>query len=453
VKLTIRSTVHGPIISFSGDYKTVAAAPYVGSSTGEVSSPQSAPPGDTAVSLRWTALQPGTTAEAIFALDTARDFAGFRRAASLFDVPAQNLIYADTDGNIGYQTPGRLPIRGAGDGWMPQPGWDSAYDWKGYIPFDKLPVSYNPAEGYIVTANNPITGPDYPYFLTKDWDYGWRAAQITSMIGSLSSQHKLTAEDMRTIQSDTSFWMGKRLIAAYSDITVHDTGTASALTLLKNWDARNDADSPAAAYANVLWDELVKDLFTERAHPVSLDGQGRLFLVVSTLLDDAKSPWWTNDRIGVSDQRAMLEKAAVDAYHRLAKLQGDAASNWNWGDLHALTLTSATFGKSGIAPIEWLFNRGPFPVSGGSSVVDATGWVLGEGFQTVTLPSMRMIVDLSGFDRSQWNNLTGQSGHAFHANYFDQTDDWQNVRLTPWAFSPKAVAAAATHSLVLTPGG
>jgi penicillin amidase len=149
----------------------------------------------------------------------------------------------------------------------------------------------------------------------------------------------------------------------------------------------------------------------------------------------------------------MLQRAAVDAYHRLAKLQGDNVSTWNWGDLHALTLTNATFGKSGIAPIEWLFNRGPFPVSGGSSVVDATGWVLGEGFQTVTVPSMRMIVDLSGFDKSEWNNLTGESGHAFHENYFDQTDDWQHVRLSPWAFSPKAVRAAATHSLTLTPKG
>ncbi|NKF33433.1 penicillin acylase family protein, partial [Pseudomonas sp. BGM005] len=86
-----------------------------------------------ALSLRWTALDPGTSATAIFALSTAQDFDDFRRAASLFDVPAQNLIYADVEGNIGYQAPGRLPVRGAGDGWLPQPGWDSAYDWTGFI--------------------------------------------------------------------------------------------------------------------------------------------------------------------------------------------------------------------------------------------------------------------------------------------------------------------------------
>ena len=272
------------------------------------------------------------------------------------------------------------------------------------------------------------------------------------MIERLSAQHKLTADDMHTIQADTSFWMGKRLVEAYADITVADKGTASALALLKHWDMRNEPDSGAAAYANVVWDELLKDLFTARERPVSLDGQGRLFTVVDKLLDSPSSSWWTNEGIGVSGQREMLEKAATDAYHRLVKLQGSAQSGWNWGSLHALTLTNGTFGESGIAPIEWLFNRGPFPVGGGSSIVDATGWVAGEGFETVTVPSMRMIVDLSGFDKSQWNHLTGQSGHAFHTNYFDQTDDWQHVRLAPWAFSAKAQKDAATHALTLTPG-
>ena len=86
-----------------------------------------------------------------------------------------------------------------------------------------------------------------------------------------------------------------------------------------------------------------------------------------------------------------------------------------------------------------LFNRGPFPVGGGTSVVNATGWTLGEGFETVTVPSMRMVVDLSDFDASRWNQFTGTSGHTYHPNYIDQTEAWQQVELTPWAFSPKAV--------------
>lgn len=456
VPLEIRSTVHGPIVSgLTEDFTAIAEDPSSGQTdavtTPEAPSDADVPDGEYAVALQWTALQPGTTAEAIFALNTARDFTGFRQAAALFDVPAQNLIYADTQGNIGYQTPGRLPVRGAGDGSMPQPGWDSAYDWREFIPFDELPVSYNPESGYIVTANNAIVGEDYPHFLTNDWDYGWRAARIQHLIERTSAAGKLTADDMTTIQADSEFWMGKRLAVAYADVAVDGDGVRAALALLGQWDAQNDPDSAAAAYANVLWDELTQNLFARRAEPASVAGQGRMFLVVDRLLAEPNSAWWTNDELGIAGQREMLARSAVDAYDRLVELQGDQPSRWNWGSLHAITLTHETFGTSGIAPIEALFNRGPFPVGGGASVVDATGWVLGEGFETVTVPSMRMTIDLADLDASRWNHLTGASGHAFHPNYADQVEAWQQRRQTPWPFSPDAVADATTHTLTLTP--
>jgi len=451
-ELEIRSTVHGPIVSgLTGDFTAIADDPYTGE-TDAVTTPTDAPgTGEYAVSLQWTALEPGTTAQAIFALNTATDIDDFRTAASLFDVPAQNLIYADIRGNIGYQTPGRLPIRGAGDGSMPQPGWDSAYDWRGFIPFEDLPMSYNPESGYIVTANNAIVDEDYPYFLTNDWDYGWRAARIVHLIERAAASAKLTADDMSAIQADDEFWIGKRLTAALAGVEVEGAGPQAAVALLEQWDAQNTADSAAAAYANVLWDELAQNLFSRREAPASLAGQGRLFLVVDRLLDDPDSSWWVNSDLGLSGQREMLARSAEDAYDRLVELQGDNPARWNWGSLHALTLTNESFGESGIAPIEALFNRGPFPVSGGASVVDATGWALGDGFATSTVPSMRMTVDLADLDASRWNHLTGASGHAFHPNYADQFEAWQQKRQTPWPFSRDAVESAATHTLILTP--
>src|SRR5690606_31520870 len=209
VPLTIRRTVHGPIISgLAGDFTALAEHPVAGMGGALTDLPAAADAdapdaeAEFAVSLRWTALDPGTTASALFAMNTAQDFSDFRRAASLFDVPAQNLIYADQEGNIGYQAPGRLPIRGAGDGWLPQPGWDSAYDWTGFIPFEELPVAYNPAEGYIVTANNAIVSDDYAHLLSRDWDYGYRAARITHLLERKAATGPLTAEDLREIQME-----------------------------------------------------------------------------------------------------------------------------------------------------------------------------------------------------------------------------------------------------------
>jgi len=452
VELRVRSTANGPILSGSSpDFDAIATDPFTGTA-GVVAAPAVAPEGEYAVSLRWTALEPGTTAASIFALNVAEDFADFQEAAALFDVPAQNLVYADVDGNIGYQTPGRLPVRGAGDGSMPQPGWDSAYAWQGFIPFGDLPTSFNPPEGYIVTANNAIVGAEYPYLLTRDWDYGWRAARIVDLLQRKAAMGELTADDMRDIQADNQFAMGMQLSAAYTDVATDRRGPDAALDMMRSWDAQNDAGSGTAAFANVLWDQLVLDMFVHgRENPAPVTGQGRLFLVVDALLDDPDSEWWTNAELGVSGQDEMLEHAASEAYDRLVARQGDNPSRWSWGSLHALALRSDTFGSSGIAPIEALFNRGPYAVGGGSSVAHATGWQVGEGFETVTVPSMRMIVDLADFDASGWNHLTGTSGHTFHPNYVDQTAAWQRAELTPWAFTDAAVDAATTHTLMLVP--
>ncbi|WP_374093865.1 penicillin acylase family protein [Microbacterium sp. BLY] len=455
IELTIRSTVHGPIISgLTDDFTGIADDPVPGlTAEGTAPTAPGPDPAEYAVSLRWTALDPGTAATAIFALSTAQDFEDFRRAASLFDVPAQNLIYADVDGNIGYQTPGRLPIRGAGDGWMPQPGWDSSYDWTGYIPFEDLPVAYNPSSGYIVTANNAIVTDDYEHFLSRDWDQGYRAARIAHLIERRAAAGPLTADDMREIQMDGEMWIGKQLVTALTDVEVEGAGPQQAVELLRGWDAQNSASSAAAAYANVLWSHLVQNLFSEREQPLPIGGQGRLFTVVGALLDDPADPLWTNQEIDVDGRDEMLALSAEQAYDELSALQGTDVARWNWGDLHALTLTSDTFGSSGIAPIEALFNRGPYPVGGGASVVDATGWQLGESYATTTVPSMRMVVDLADFDDSTWIHLTGASGHAFHEHYVDQTTDWSTGVQRPWAFSAKAVTAAAVDTLTLTPAG
>jgi len=454
IDLEIRSTVHGPIISgLTDDFTSIAGDPVVsaGDEVLPLDGAPEIPEGDSAVSLRWTALDPGHTATAIFALNTAQNFEEFRHAASLFDVPAQNLIYADTEGNIGYQAPGRLPIRGAGDGWGPQPGWDSSYDWTGFIDFEKLPVSYNPASGYIVTANNAIVTDDYEYFLSRDWDYGYRAARIVNLIERHAAAGPLSAQDMREIQFDNEMWIGMRLATVMGDVEVSGKGPKEAVSLLRTWDAQNAASSAAAAYANVLWSNLVQNLFANREQPLPADGQGRLFTVVSALLDDPSDPLWTNESIEVSGMDEMLTLSAEQAYDELAALQGEAVARWNWGNLHALTLTNETFGSSGIAPIEALFNRGPYPVSGGASVVNATGWELGLSYETTTVPSMRMVIDLADFDASTWNHLTGASGHTFHPNYVDQTENWSHGIQTPWAFSADAVDKTTVDTLKLRP--
>ncbi|MEV8212267.1 penicillin acylase family protein [Leifsonia sp. NPDC077715] len=450
VVITVRSTGHGPIVTDIGDAYAVIAKDQAGK--------LGVPAQKFQLSLGWTALTPGTTANAIFAFDTAWDWTSFRAAARQFQVPSQNLVYADTDGNIGYQAPGLIPVRGTGDGTLPVPGWDSRYSWTGTLPFDQLPSVLNPPSGYIVTANNAAVGPGYPVLITADWDQGYRANQIELRLAKLFADgKKVTAEDMSAIQSDTYDANAANLVPVLRTVAAKpgaSTEVQQAARLLDGWDYRDDAGSAEAAYFAVFWKELLHDTFARKLPSgTAPTGGDRWFSVVKSLLDQPDSSWWADSDLGTSDRDSMIDYAAGQAWAEARRLLGGDPSSWRWDRLHTLTLKNASFGVSGVAPIEWLFNRGPWHVGGGGGIVDATGWDTTVGYQVDRVPSMRMVVDLSDFDKSRWINLTGASGHAFDAHYTDQTDLWAAGRTRPWPFSAAAVKKAADQTLTLRPAG
>ncbi|MFF2369784.1 penicillin acylase family protein [Agromyces sp. NPDC058110] len=445
VTITVRSTGRGPIVTGIGSDFAAVAEQYPAAS--------GAPEGTNELSLQWTALTPGTTAQSIFALDRARDWNEFRAAASQFDVPAQNLIYADTEGNIGYQAPGAVPIRKHGDGTLPQPGWTSDVGWTGEVAFDDLPSVLNPSRGYIVTANNAVTnqgavgGP----FLTADWDYGYRAAAIERLLREkVDAGEKLTADDLTRIQLDTGDANAAAFLPVVAELDL--TGDAAhGQALLADWNGRADADSAGAAYFAVFWKHLLDDMFGALPEQTRPTGGDRWYRVVGTLLGEPDSTWWTNEGLGVAGRDAMIANALDEAWVEATSRMGSSSESWRWGRLHTLTLTNQSFGTSGIAPLEWLFNRGPYELGGGSSIVNALGWDATQGYGVDWVPSMRMVVDLGDFDASTWINLTGASGHAFHPNYVDQAPLWQHGETRDWPFGLDAVRHAAKDTLNLLP--
>ncbi|MEO7016128.1 MAG: penicillin acylase family protein [Leifsonia sp.] len=448
VQLTVRSTRHGPIVTDLSDGFADIAKDQAGK--------MGVPAEKYQLSLQWTALTPGSTAGAIFAFDTAKNWDQFRAAAQSFQVPSQNLVYADVDGNIGYQAPGAIPIRAAGDGTMPVPGWTSQYGWTGMLPFDELPSAYNPPSGYIVTANNAAVGPDFPQLITADWDYGYRANQIqVRLTGLIAKGKKLTAADFADIQADKYDAAAADLVPILRTVGADrapSSGAARGAKLLAGWNYHDDADSAAAAYFNIFWRNLLADAFGRKL-PASAPPTGgdRWFQVVQTLAKQPDSPWWTDKKLGVGNRDQMFAHVAAEAWAEATRLMGSDQAKWRWDSIHTLTLANASLGKSGVGPIEALFNRGPYPVGGGSSVVDAVGWDASVGYTVDWLPSMRQVIDLSDFDKSTWVNLTGASGHAFNPHYTDQTPLWQTNKTRDWPFSAKAVSAATDETLTLRP--
>lgn len=453
VPITVRSTVHGPIIS-----DAVSAVEQAGDRVVVRGAPQS---NSYAVSLAWTALIPGRSADAIFAMNGATDWAGFRKAAELLAVPSQNLVYADTDGHIGYQAPGLIPVRrastsGAPAGYWPAPGWDSQWDWKGFVPFDDLPHVLDPAEGLIVTANQAVTASPTP-FLTSEWDYGFRAQRIRSL---LTAAPKVSPDLMSQIQGDVRNTYAPTLVERLLAVQVDDF-TAQAQRLLRDWDGSQPAnggrDSASAAYYNAVWKHLLEYTFDELPPDMGPSGNSRWMIVIEQLLKDPKNEWWDDKTTpGVTEGSGeILKRALVDARLDLARVLGKVPSTWRWGRLHQLTLRHPVLGGAESPEIvQDIFNRGGIELGGGSSVVNANGWnASGSGYEVSSGASMRMVVDLSNFDRSRWVNSTGQSGHAYNPHYSDQIDAWAANSPFPWAFSPAAVKEAAEAELLIRPTG
>ena len=446
--LVVRETAHGPLLSdVSRELSSVGANAKVEDGPD--------PGNGYAVALQWTALQPQPTADAILALDTSSDWTSFRAAAREFAVPAQNMVYADVDGNIGYQAPGRIPIRKSGnDGLEPSPGWLPADDWSGkYVPFDALPNELNPDEGFIATANQAVIGPDYPYDLTQDWDYGYRSQRIRDV---LASKPQLSVDDLSQLQLDTFNGLAPTLVPYLLDIPLPDGYSSDGQRLLANWDFQARADSPAAAYFNVVWSNLLKLTFQDELRK-SLwpDGGGRWWEAVSGLLKKPDDAWWDDRRTDdvVETRDDILREAMLDARDELTKREALDPAEWSWGRLHRMNLHEQTLGESGIGLVERLFNRNGYRMSGGGAVVDATAWDAGVGYAVTAAPSMRMVVSLGALDSSRWINLTGVSGHPASSHYSDQTDLYVDGRTLPWAFSRSAVDAATEDTLTLVPAG
>jgi penicillin amidase len=451
VRITVRGTVHGPVLS--DVVPNVARAGDTAPVEGKVHG------GGYDVSLAWTGLRPGRTADAIFALDTAQSFPQFQAAARDFAVPAQNLVYADVDGHIGYQAPGQIPVRasstpGTPPGYWPAPGWKSRYDWKGYVPFSQMPTTYDPPEGFLVAANQAVSTSTTP-FLTTEWDYGFRSQRIRDLI---EATPKVTPERMSQIQMDNRNGFAPTLVKELLRIKT-DPYTQDAQKLLRTWnftEPTGQSDQAAAgAYYNAVWSKLLDLTFNDDlTGDIQADGGGRWMEAVALLLKKPNDPWWDNKQTpGVIEGRdEILRQAMVEARRDLTKRLGKNPETWQWGNLHRLTLQHKVLGGDDVpGVVRSLFNRGPWDMPGGSSIVNANGYDASQGFAVNWAPSMRMVVDLGNLDRSRWVNQTGASGHPFSSHYDDQVGAWIEGETYPWPSTEKAVRAADPETLRLVP--
>lgn len=445
VEYDVRSTRHGPVISET----YLPDDQFDGSETVDT-------PADYVVALTWQTLQPSTLVEAIIGMNTAQSYDEFREAVSKWDIAAQNIVYADIEGNIAYHSTGEIPIRSQGDGRYPVPGWDSSHEWIGLIPFDDLPTLFNPPEGFIETANQPVLRPGSEPLIGIDGAYGYRGGRIAEMLQTSDSH---TVSSMQAIQMDVWDGGATHLVPHLLDLDTSNPDIAWMQTELEGWSTGSSAylaegRSRGAAIYQAVWRHVLARTFQDDLpEDYWPSGGSRWFEVVRHLLETPDDPYWDDVNTGSVESRDDILAAAMgDAYAELTELVGDDTANWTWGALHAAEFENQTFGQSGIGPIEWLFNRGAPPrVGGSSSVVNAVGWDTDVSYVVDWLPSERMVVDLADFDASTFVHTTGQSGHAFADNYDTMIEMWVDGDHGPMPWTREAVESYEEHRLVLVP--
>jgi penicillin amidase len=395
------------------------------------------------VALRWTALLPTTVAEGVLRLNRARSWREFREALRFFHVPSQNFLYADREGNIGYQLPGRIPVRAKGDGTVPVPGWTGEHEWVGWVPYEALPNVFNPARGWIATANNRVTPPGYPYHLGSEWSEGLRARRIVDV---LTSKPKHTLEDLKRLQYDHVSLAARRVVPVLVRVHAADEAVRAAQQDLRRWDGTVSADSRAAAVYEAFLVHAVQYLFRARLGEQLWERYAARAFAMAAFLrlwDRPRDPWWGP---GGRDRAAaeILRRAVRDLEARL----GRGRSRWNWGALHQVYFDHPLASLPVLG--RWL-SVGPIPAPGDGWTVNQAAYSLLNPFRQTVVASMRMVVDFADLDRSVAVHTTGQSGLPGHPHRADLTPLWASGGYHPLLWSRTAVERHAVARLVLQP--
>jgi penicillin amidase len=403
------------------------------------------------LAFKWTATaEPNRLFHSVLALNRARDWEEFRDALHNWAVPSQNFVYADVEGNIGYQTPGLIPIRASGQGLVPVPGWTGEYEWTGYIPFEELPSVYNPPTHFIATANNKVVPDDYPYFLSYEWEAPYRAQRIVDL---LTAKERLSVEDFQALQADVydrpSEWLSRYL----QQLEPQGWLQERAMEPLRAWDLRTTADSVAAAIYQVTYLKLIENTFGDELggelFEEYLGAENLHHMALARIMEDADNPWFDDVTTPQRETRDdILGQSFAQALDFLGNRFGDEPPKWSWGRLHTATFDHPL---GSVQPLDRIFNRGPIPVDGYGFTVNNTGFSHQEPFAIEMVASYRQIVDLGDLTNSLSMHTTGQSGQPFHKHYGDMIPRWQAVEYHPMLWEEEAVAASKEGLLVLTP--
>jgi penicillin amidase len=395
-----------------------------------------------AYTLRWVGSEPGSAGYlASLSLNRAQNWDEFLKALERWKVPSENLVYADVDGNIGWQAAGLAPIRKNWNGLLPVPGATGEYEWQGFLPLSELPHLYNPAKQFIATANHNILPPGYKHQLNYEFSLPYRFRRIEEV---LSKGGKFTVADFERLQHDETSLVARALVPLLRKVKASDATTREVIEMLLQWDFVMKKDSVEPLIFET-WLEKVKTAFFKPTMPEKVWGLvgNRLSVRQTTMalktadaiIFDANAPQRRNDALLASLQETIAE---------LQKQFGTDMKKWYWGNVHIAEFKHQLPGKL----TNNLFDLPSVARGGDANTVNATG---GPRYKQTAGASYRQVLDLSDWDNSVAVNVPGQSGQPFSPHYGDLLPLWAEGKYFPLLFSRQKIEQHSRERLMLVP--
>ena len=368
--------------------------------------------------------------------------------------PCNNLLFADIHGDMGYLCRGRIPIRSRVNGWLPVPGWTGEHEWEGDIPFDELPVSINPPEGYIATANNRPVGDDYPHYIAIDFTPEFRVRLVTE---GLKSLHRPTAEDMEQVHAQRVSIPALAYLGVVKQIDPKDPAIKAAKHLLLDWNGEMNANQVQPTIYSAMRDAMLKEVLetnlTEKLaydawHPAdrglgSFSNRLKARLVAMIEQDD-RSLLPEGDTWPTAVARA-LSKAVATLSERL----GGDMGQWQWERVHQARPKhnlSAAFPE-----LAELLDPPAIPSSGDGDTPLQGGYSPANPATVTSLSVARYSYDPSDWENSLWVVPLGSSGHPGSPHYADQSETWRQVKMIPMGYDWSRIEASCETKQTLEP--
>jgi penicillin G amidase len=432
VVMQARSTRHGPVISDAGtNLDVLGPATKAGSA--------SAVDRRYALALRWTALDPKLDPVAPGALmQSATSVAQFFEATRGWVAPMQNMVVADREGHIGVISPGRVPVRKADNdlkGQVPAPGWDARYDWAGWVPADETPREVDPARGFIATANQRITPPNYPHYLTNDWALPYRQQRIEQL---LQGQAKHSIDDLASLHGDVKSLAAAKLLPSLRRAQSTHPLAAAAQAQLANFDGTMAAEQAAPLIYWAWQRQLARGIFMDDAGTALWDRSlaTRSFQdALEDVMQRGDATWCDDTTTPAAETCDQQNDAAFTrALTELQTAQGTNVAQWRWGRAHQARSEHRPFSR---VPALARFFELRTPVGGDTQTVNVSRVGLKPDVTTGELyldehgPSLRALYDLGDPAQSRVMHSTGQSGIVFSRLYRSFVQPWAQVQYVP----------------------